>query len=116
MGLPPDYVLDRMAMYEVNGLLEYRHLKDKNDWDRMRWMGTLYANYHSKHRIYAEDLITFPWEKGENRMREALTQEEKEKMDEYAKHMQEVVKTAKTSSVTLADIKRIEYTTVQNGK
>lgn len=113
MGLPPEYVLDKMQLYEASAMLEYRHLKSKDNWEQTRWFGTLYANYHSKHRISADELISFPWEKenGLPHVGKSLTREEKEEMNKYADNMQEALKTAKTSSVTLADIKRIEYTT-----
>lgn len=112
MGLNPKYVLDEMQMYEINGFLEYRHLRNQATWEQTRWFGTLYANYHSKHRVYSENLIKFPWDT-EHHTDERLTKKERNDMKKSKKAFEDFLKSAETSSVTLKDINKIKLTNGQ---
>lgn len=112
MGLPPEYVLDNMQMYEIGGFLDYRHLRHKEEWEQTRWFGTLYANYHSKSRVYPERLIKFPWD-SEHEEKSELTKKQREDMKGAKGEWETMLKEGETSAVTLKDIKKVEFT---NGK
>lgn len=74
-GLPIDYVMDTMRMYEAIQLLKYKHLRKKDDWEMSRWHNTLYINAHSKRRFKVEEVLQFPWEK-EDKQIESKSAEE----------------------------------------
>lgn len=65
LGISPEYVLDRMEMYEVRVLLKNMHLKSKESWEQTRLMSYMTAQTNSTQKMEVKDIMTFPWEKEE---------------------------------------------------
>lgn len=63
LGIAPDYVLDRMEMYEVNALIKNQYRRHKDDWEQARLIAYLIAQCNSKKRMKLTDIVQFPWEK-----------------------------------------------------
>ena len=63
LGIAPDYVLDKMEMYEVNALIKNQYRRHKDDWEQARLIAYLIAQCNSKKRMKLTDIVTFPWEK-----------------------------------------------------
>ena len=63
MGINPEYVLDRMEMYEVNALIKNQYRRHKDDWEQARLIAYLIAQCNSKKRMKLTDIVKFPWEK-----------------------------------------------------
>lgn len=63
MGIAPDYVLDKMEMYEVNALIKNQYRRHKDDWEQARLIAYLIAQCNSKKRMKLTDIVQFPWEK-----------------------------------------------------
>lgn len=66
MGINPEYVLDRMEMYEVNALIKNQYRRHKDDWEQARLIAYLIAQCNSKKRMKLTDIVQFPWEKKKN--------------------------------------------------
>ena len=63
LGIAPDYVLDKMEMYEVNALIKNQYRRHKDDWEQARLIAYLIAQCNSKKRMKLTDIVQFPWEK-----------------------------------------------------
>ena len=63
MGINPEYVLDRMEMYEVNALIKNQYRRHKDDWEQARLIAYIIAQCNSKKRMKLTDIVQFPWEK-----------------------------------------------------
>jgi hypothetical protein len=63
LGLTPDYVLDKMQMYEVKTLLKNSHYKNKDSWEQARMNSYIVAQVNSTKSIKPTDIMSFPWEK-----------------------------------------------------
>lgn len=66
LGINPEYVLDRMEMYEVNALIKNQYRRHKDDWEQARLISYLIAQCNSKKRMKLTDIVQFPWEKKKN--------------------------------------------------
>lgn len=61
-GLSPDYVLDKMEFYEVNCLLKNIYLKDKESWERARFITYITAQCNSTKTLKPTDIMKFQWD------------------------------------------------------
>lgn len=61
-GYPPEYVLDKMRMYEVRAVLEYGYLKDQEQWEQTRLTAYITAQSNSTKKLKITDIVKFPWE------------------------------------------------------
>lgn len=62
-GLSPEYVLDRIELYEINALMKYSYYNSKDNWEQARLIAYLQAQTHSSKKLKVDDIIKFPWEK-----------------------------------------------------
>ena len=60
--MAPDYVLDRMQLYEMITLLHYAWRRESGDWERARFMAYVMAQSHSSKKISLKEIMQFPWE------------------------------------------------------
>lgn len=112
MGLPPEYVLDKMQMYEVGALLDYKYLKNKDTWEQTRWIGCLYANHHRKSRLSLENLVQFPWEKDKfDGERPVMTKKAAKALAKVK--LSDFMENATVTSVTQKELNKMQIT---NGK
>lgn len=62
MKFPPDYVLDRMEMYEVKTVFKYQYYSVKDDWEQARLIAYMTAAVNSSKKLEMTDIMKFPWE------------------------------------------------------
>lgn len=62
LHFPPDYVLDRMEMYEVKSVMKYQHYSIKEDWEQARFISYLIAASNSTKKLKITDILKFPWD------------------------------------------------------
>lgn len=92
MKIAPEYVLDRMQMYEVKTLLKYSYFSSKNNWEQARFIAYIIAASNSTKKIEMKDLIEFPWEseKPINESPAEITKQDferlKQKAEQYLKN------------------------------
>ena len=51
MNFPPDYVLDRMEMYEVRTAFKYQYYSVKDDWEQARLIAYMTAAVNSSKKL-----------------------------------------------------------------
>ncbi len=89
-GIPPEYVLDKMAFYEVDAILEKLYYRHRESWDQTRFISYVMAQSHSTKRIKPADLVKFPWDKDQDEpANSSINQEDIERLkkesEEYIK-------------------------------
>lgn len=62
MGIAPDYVLDRMEMYEAKSLLNYGYYREQESWEQTRLMAYVTAQVNSTKKLKMSDIIKFQWD------------------------------------------------------
>lgn len=62
LGIAPDYVLDKMCMYEAKALLKYQYYKDKENWEQTRLLGYITVQVNSTKKIKINDILKFEWD------------------------------------------------------
>ena len=90
--IPPQYVLDEMAMYEVKALLDYEYYSHKDDWEQARMIAWMIAQVNSRKKLSTEDITKFYWEKETQEEHEtAITKEDIERLRNKAeKYLQTI--------------------------
>lgn len=63
---PPDYVLDRMEMYEVRSIFNYSNYAIRDNWEQSRFISYIIASCNSTKKIELTDLLKFPWEESDD--------------------------------------------------
>lgn len=89
-GYPPEYVLDKMRMYEVRAVLEYGYLKDQEGWEQTRLVGYIQAQCNSSKKLKPTDIVKFPWEgngNGKHRKQEVMSDTELNRLKGKAEWM-----------------------------
>lgn len=61
-GLSPDYVLDKMAMYEVEATLEGLQYRNRESWEQTRMVCYMTAQANSTKKLTPLDILKFPWD------------------------------------------------------
>lgn len=90
LGLNPEYVLDKIEMYEINSLMKYSYYKDKENWEQARLLGYIIAQANSTKKLKIEDIIKFSWD---NKNKEkGDTTISKEQIDALTKQAMEMEK------------------------
>jgi len=51
-----------MQPYEMNTLMDYIHLKDKESWEQTRTISYITAQCQSTKPLDPKDIMSFPWE------------------------------------------------------
>lgn len=86
-GISPDYVLDKMELYEIDALMDNLWRKDKESWEQTRSISYVTAQVQSRKPLDPKDIMTFPWEK------EATPHiDSKEELDEVWREMKAMEK------------------------
>lgn len=62
LNYPPDYVLDKMEIYEINAAMKYSYYKHKDSWEQTRLIAFLIAQTNSKKHLELSDIIKFKWD------------------------------------------------------
>lgn len=62
LNYSPEYVLDKMELYEAQVALKYGYYASKDTWEANRLVAYIIAQVNSKKRLKIEDIIKFPWE------------------------------------------------------
>ena len=61
-NLSPDYVLDRMRLYEAKALLKYSDYSSRDSWEQSRLVAYLIAQTNSTKKMKPSDIIKFSWD------------------------------------------------------
>lgn len=61
-GLQPDYVLDKMQMYELEPLLTNLHKRNKESWEQTRQITYVIAQTNSSKKLKPTDIMKFVWD------------------------------------------------------
>ena len=62
LGFAPDYVLDKMKMYEISAALKHGDYSMRESWEQTRWISFIIAQSNSRKRLKLEDIFKFPWD------------------------------------------------------
>lgn len=62
-GLDPEYVLDRMSVYEMECYFESLYLRQKDNWEQTRQVVYTIAQCNSRHKINIHDVMPLSWDK-----------------------------------------------------
>lgn len=65
MGIAPDYVLDKMEMYEAKSLLNYSYYREQEQWEQTRLLAYITAQVNSTKKLKMTDIIKFQWEENQ---------------------------------------------------
>ena len=88
-GLSPEYVLDKIQTYEINALVEYGFLKDRENWEQARLMAYVTAQCQSTKKIKITDIVQFPWEQKQTKEQ---TEIDKKKLEQVKAMAKEIIK------------------------
>lgn len=88
-GLSPDYVLDRMQMYELEPLMANLHRKYKENWEQARMVAYVTAQCNSTKKLVPTDIMQFAWDEsttGDTTISNDDIKRLKEKAKQYTTH------------------------------
>lgn len=88
-GLDPEYVLDKMQMYELEPLISNLHRKDRNSWEQARMVAYVIAQCNSTKKLKPTDIMQFTWDSdttGETSISNEDIKRLKEKAKQYTTH------------------------------
>ena len=86
-GLNPDYVLDKMEIYEINSLIKYQYFKYQEAWERSRMIAFMIAKANGSKIQKFSDLIKFQWETNKNGGNQLKTEDDIKKFEEDRKRL-----------------------------
>lgn len=88
-GISPKYVLDEMQMYEINALMDNKHLSVKDSWEQARMIAYMIAQVNSKKKLNPDDVIKFSWDEntasGDTSISDEDIERLRQKADNYLK-------------------------------
>ena len=84
-GLNPDYVLDRMQMYEIQPLMSNIYRKHRESWEQTRFLGYLIAQTNSTKKLKPSDIIKFFWDSETPNEDKTISAEDISRLKEKAK-------------------------------
>ena len=86
MGIPPDYILDRMENYELKAVINQYENDFKEKYERTRLvMHSIYQSQNTKQLKYS-DIMSFDWD--EDEVKEVKDPAERERLKQYALNLQ----------------------------
>lgn len=92
LRLSPEYVLDKMEMYEVTALAKYKYFTYKEAWEQTRMLSYIIAACNSTKKLKITDIIKFPWDNEDKAETNIVTQQDIERLqrkaEEYLKSKQ----------------------------
>lgn len=86
---PPEYVLDKMELYEVKAVMEYEYLSYKDSWEQSRLIAYMIAQTNSTKRLKLTDILKFQWEKEDADT--AISNEDVARLREKAKQYENLI-------------------------
>ena len=90
LNYSPEYVLDKMELYEAQVALKYGYYASKDTWEANRLVAYIIAQVNSKKRLKIEDIIKFPWENEDIEKVQPTSKADLERMrkkaENYLKH------------------------------
>ena len=88
-GISPDYVLDRMEIYEATALIENLWMKNKEAWEQTRTVSYITAQCQSTKKLDPMEMIPLPWDRKEEKHID--TEEEKELLMKERKEWENIM-------------------------
>ena len=89
--MPPGYVMDEMRMYEMGCLMPYLYLASKDSWEQARLMSYVSAQTHSTKKMSVSDIVSFPWEEQAKHQDTAMSNADKERLEQKAKKLEQMM-------------------------
>jgi hypothetical protein len=83
-GLSPDYVLDKMQMYELEALISCLYQKNRESWEQTRLLAYILAQVNSTKKLKPSDILSFVWD-NENKGNTSISNEDVKRLKEKAK-------------------------------
>jgi hypothetical protein len=83
MGMTPDEFWDCTPFefgHKMAGFFERDQLRERQEWERVRWQTCLLINTQTSKTITPQDLITFEWEREKKTEETPITLEEMERI------------------------------------
>lgn len=92
LKLSPEYVLDKMEIYEVKAFIKYKYFIYKEAWEQTRMLSYIIAACNSTKKLKITDIIKFPWDNTDKAETNIITQKDidrlQRKAEEYLKTKQ----------------------------
>ena len=83
-GLSPDYVLDKMQMYELETLISSLYQKNRESWEQTRLLAYILAQVNSTKKLKPSDILSFVWD-NDNKGNTSISNEDVKRLKERAK-------------------------------
>ena len=83
-GLSPDYVLDKMQMYELEALISSLYQKNRESWEQTRLLAYILAQVNSSKKLKPSDILSFVWD-NDNKGNTSISNEDVKRLKERAK-------------------------------
>lgn len=62
-SIAPEYFLDKMTWYELNGIMDEIQEKNQRSWEQTRMLATHFVNCFAEKTIQPVELMPFSWDK-----------------------------------------------------
>lgn len=87
--ISPEYVMDKMKLWEIPTLLKHIDLTFKTSWEQTRIVAYIIAQSNSTKTLKASDILKFPWDSKEEIKKSTPEDREelKRKMNETLKYL-----------------------------
>lgn len=95
--MPPEYVMDKMEMYEMGCLMPFLYLASKESWEQARLMGYISAQTHSTKKMSVSDIVSFPWEKDTKSHDTSMSNADKRRLEAKAKQLEQLMNNGRKS-------------------
>ena len=86
-GLDPEYVLDKMRMYEADVLIDGIWKKKRQEWEQARLIAWVTLRCNTKSKVSLSEFLPFEWDKEKNEA-PVVTEEDRMRLKARAKALE----------------------------
>jgi hypothetical protein len=86
-GLDPEYVLDKMRMYEAEILIDGIWKKKRQEWEQARLIAWVTLRCNTKSKVGLSEFLPFEWDKEKNEA-PVVTEEDRMRLNARAKALE----------------------------
>lgn len=86
-GLDPEYVLDKMRMYEADVLIDGIWRKKRQEWEQARLIAWVTLRSNTKSKVGLSEFLPFEWDK-EKEKAPVVTEEDRMRLKARAKALE----------------------------
>lgn len=93
LGLPPEYIWDKMEMYEADLYASNMNLKWREQWEMTRFLSYITCNSapFRKREVKMHDIIKFSWDDEHKEDVKPMTKEEYERLQAKAAKIEKLL-------------------------